>query len=129
MNKVVKNILLLAVALVLASASANYFDVIYNDIFYIPPGFSSFSVPSSVSNFINGFPLAYIFFIALIFTIFGDKNKYIWFAVLILPVALFEIYFERLHIYFPILIGLVGWGLGAGLNWVITRKFAKAPKF
>jgi len=102
--------------------------------------FSSYSVGEFYDSFFHiggyvdmtvliGLPLAYIFFLIFIFTIFGDKNKYLWILFGLLPAALFEIYFERLHIYFPILIGLVGWGLGAGLNWVITKKFAKASKF
>jgi hypothetical protein len=39
----------------------------------------------------------------------------------LLPAVLFEVAFDLLHIYFPIAIGLIGWALGRGINFVIKK--------
>src|SRR3989344_1571833 len=71
----------------------------------------------SGSSFVNldalvGFPLAYVFFLSLLFTAFGGAKKYWWLGILLIPAAAFEVYFDLEHIYFPIILGLAGWVLG-----------------
>ena len=64
-----------------------------------------------------GLPLSYIFFLFLLFTAFGGNKKYWWLGILLIPAAVFELYFDLEHIYFPILLGLLGWVLG----WLLTK--------
>ncbi len=69
---------------------------------------------------IIGFPLGIIFFASVLFTAWGEglRDKWGW-GLLALPV-IFEVVFDFSHLYFPILLGLVGYGVG----WVI-RKLLK----
>lgn len=63
-------------------------------------------------SFFSGAPLSYVFFLTLIFTLFGGEKKYWWIGILLIPAAIFEVYFDAEHIYFPIILGLVGWLIG-----------------
>lgn len=70
-----------------------------------------------------GLPLAYIFFLTLLFTAFGDTKKYWWIGTLLIPALWFEIYFDLSHIYFPIALGLVGWLIGFGISKLLAHKY------
>ena len=69
-----------------------------------------------------GLPLAYIFFLTLLFSSFGDKYKYWWIGILLIPALWFEVYFDLPHFYFPVLLGLLGWGIGFGISKLLTKK-------
>ena len=112
--KLGKNILLLISVLVLTYVFGFYFGGGY--AYFIPiieAGF--FSIPKTSSQYIIGLLLSYTFFLTLLFTAFGGKHKYWWIAILLIPAAVFEIYFDLAHLYFPILLGLAGWLLGLGV--------------
>src|SRR3989338_7384249 len=88
-----------------------------------------FPSPGSIVGVVDlrglvGIPLAYIFFLTLLFTSFGGEKKYWWMGVLLIPVAIFELYFYSAHIYFPIALGLAGWLIGFLLAKLIAN-FAK----
>lgn len=70
-----------------------------------------------------GFPLAYTFFLPLLFTAFGGNKKYWWVGILLIPAAIFEIYFDLSHIYFPVLLGLAGWLIGFPLAKIYRAVF------
>ncbi len=76
--------------------------------------------PSAFRSLI-GLPLSYIFFTTLLFTAFTKREKYWWIGILLIPAFVFEFYFDSLHIYFPIILGLLGWGLG-----ILIYKLTKA---
>lgn len=75
------------------------------------------------ARFFAGLPLAYIFFLFIIFTVFGGegKGKYWWMGVLALPALAFEVYFDLSHIYFPIILGVIGWVIGFGIQKLILK--------
>ena len=102
-----KKIIILIVTFVLAYFSAGYLGQFYERLF---PGPTSIFLGDF--SFFIGFPLAYVFFLSLLFTAFGGAKKYWWLGILLIPAAAFEVYFDLEHIYFPIILGLAGWVLG-----------------
>jgi hypothetical protein len=63
-----------------------------------------------------GFIFSFLFFTWFIFSAFGG-NKKRWLAgFLSLPFIIILVYLDFEHIYFPIIIGLIGWGLGLGVE-------------
>src|SRR3989344_7030146 len=116
MNNIVKNILLLAVVLMLSYFTAEYFGAAYDSMF----GSGGAWIGSEGSwNLIIGFPLALIFFLTLFSYawVFKSKRSTLW---LISPVLLWEVVIDIRHIYLPIILGLIAFGLA----WVI-RKILK----
>lgn len=76
--------------------------------------------PGSASSYVNmssliGLPISYIFFLILLFSLFGDEKKYWWIGILLIPALAFELYFDLEHIYFPIILGIVGWLLAQAI--------------
>lgn len=109
----IKKIVLIFITLGVAHYTAFYFGIIYD--FFFPKnvgGNGLFSIPHEAGLYLIGLPLSYIFFLSLLFTAFGGSKKYWWMGVLLIPAAVFELYFDLAHIYFPILLGLAGWLLG-----------------
>jgi|GEM_PF-2367212 hypothetical protein len=82
-----------------------------------------FMVWEEIAMITFGAILAYIFFLPLLFTAVGGLKKYRWIGILLIPAAAFEVYFDWSHIYFPIIVGLVGWGVGWGVaKFIASRK-------
>ncbi len=74
-------------------------------------------LPSRPGMFVNfslffGFVLCYIFILPLLFSSFGGKNRHVWLVIFLIPALVFEIYFDLIHIYFPLAVAFVGWLLG-----------------
>lgn len=118
--EIIKKIIILISVLVLTLFLASRFGGFYIYFFPQPIGHDSlFSAPISESaeNGFLGLPLAYIFFLSLLFTAFGGKKKYWWIGILLIPAAAIELYLDATHIYFPIALGIAGWLLG----WVVVR--------
>jgi len=121
--KVIKNIIILICVIILTYFFGFIFGKIY--MLFISAGRGGiFSIPSNVSQYIIGWPLTYIFLIFLLFTAFGGQNKYWWIGISLIPAALFEIYFDMAHIYFPLIIGLAGWAIG----WLILKTYKAVVK-
>jgi|SRR3989344_2022654 len=59
----------------------------------------------------------FLFFSMFLFTAFGDRYKYYWIGVLMLPVLWFVIKLDLAHWYFYLALALIGWGIG----WVVNR--------
>lgn len=68
----------------------------------------------------------YIFFISLLLTSIGARMKYWWIGVALIPAALFEILIDPLHIYIPVILGLIACGLGTMVNKALWKL---APRF
>lgn len=97
----------------------------FYQLFFPQPG-SIFVVSQEFIDLFIGLPLSYIFFSPLLFTAFGAGKKYWWLGILLLPAALIELYFDLDHIYFPILIGVVGWVIGFGIGKILgVRRLGK----
>ncbi len=115
MNKLLKNIIIVAGALVVSYFTSPFFGKLYDVIF-----------PSITGSYIDftaliGLPISYIFFLTLLFTVFGGTKKYWWIAIALIPAIIFEAAFDLQHIYFPVAIGLVGWLIGKGLSMLIAK--------
>ncbi len=112
---ILKNIGLLIIASGLGYYFSPHFGQVYGNLF------------GEVGSYVDlrsliGLPLAYIFFLILIFTAFGWDYKYWWMAVLLIPAAIVELYVERRYLYFPFLLGLAGWLIGVGLSKLTQKK-------
>lgn len=75
---------------------------------------------SSGGSYINlsplvGLPISYIFFLLAIFVAFWGRHKYWWIGILIIPAVVFEVYFDFVHIYIPVIVGILGWIAGWGI--------------
>ena len=60
--------------------------------------------------------MAYLFFLFLLFTAFGDSKKYWWSWIAAIPALAFLLYFDLSHIYFHLLFPLAGWIIGIGIQ-------------
>lgn len=120
MNNALKKIVNFIAALVFSYYSSGFIGNLYEKLF---PGPTSIFLGDF--NTIIGFPLAYIFFLTLLFAAFGGSQKYWWMGVLLVPAAAFELYFDLAHIYFPVLLGLAGWLLGFLVLKFSTRSRAR----
>lgn len=111
---VLKNIFLFILVLLLTYITAMWFYIFYSFLFNVGDSFVD-------ARIFIGMPFSYIFFLAILFTAFGDKHKYWWMAILLFPAVFFEVYFDLFHIYFPIALGLLGWVAGLMIVWAIGK--------
>jgi len=120
MNNIVKNILLLIVVFVLSYFTAPYFGAVYDN--FIPGSLDAGAWIGTLEAWqsIIGFPFAYIFFTTLLFQSLGFGNRNKWTLWLLVPVLLFFASGDIQHIYLPIILGLIAFGLA----WII-RKILK----
>lgn len=116
MKNLIKNNVILVIVFILAYFSAVFVGDYYEKLF---PGPSSIFLGDF--RFIIGFPLIYTFFLTFLFTAFGDSKKYWWIGILLIPAAIFELYFDLEHIYFPIIIGSAGWLVGLFVQRMLSK--------
>jgi|SRR3989344_52865 len=109
---ILRKLVLVLLVIVFTLALASPLGSLYSRLLNLPQGFSSLIINSAWNNFFNGIAPAFILFLIIIFVAFGGPRKYWWIAILLVPAAVFEIYFDLEHIYFPIALGLVGWSVG-----------------
>src|SRR3989344_5291765 len=118
MNNLIKNILLLVVALALSYFTAEYFGGWYDRF---SPLFSRsiFALTKQELIFLAGVPFSYIFFTTLLFQSFefGNRNK--WTLWLLAPALLFFASGDIQHIYLPIALALIAFELA----FVIRKVF------
>ena|SRR3989344_6564532 len=117
--KIIKNILLVAMALVVAYFTAEWFGAFYSRLFSIeqPHGLGAFFGSEDLLNLSVGFIPAFVAYLTLLLTAFVDKQKYWWIGILLLPVLWFVIKFDFSHWYFYLALALAGWLIG----WVISK--------
>jgi len=63
----------------------------------------------------------YIFFITMFLTVLGGRHQYWWIGIFLVPAILFELTIDPLHIFFPIILGLIAWGLGTMANKTLQK--------
>jgi hypothetical protein len=116
MNNILKNILLLALVLVLSYFTADDFGRFY--VLMFGQG-GAWIGSEKIWNLIIGFPLSLIFFLILVFYIwvFKTKKAILW---LISPLLLWQISIDLKHIYLPISLALISLGLAAILRKVFS---------
>ncbi|MBI5457029.1 hypothetical protein HY969_04810 [Candidatus Kaiserbacteria bacterium] len=79
--------------------------------------------PDDAARSFIGIPIALVVFVAFCITFLGGKHKYWWIGISLIPAILFEIVIDPLHIYFPIILGLIAWGL-ATIAHKTLKKYA-----
>lgn len=119
----INKIVLLILIFVFSFFSAQIFGELYENLLGLNPGFSSFFIPDNIRDFFNGISRSFTFFLILLFTAFGGEKKYRWIMILLIPAVAFEVAFDLTHIYFPVAVGVVGWGLG-----MLILKFLQAKQ-
>ena len=110
---------MLILVLALCFLTAPYFGSWYD--YFSPQSDSAFWGPDeNGAIYLAGFPFAYIFFLVVTFKIFGWGNKNKWIGWLLVPAALFFAIGDIKHIYLPVALALVAWGLA-----ILIRKVSK----
>lgn len=117
MKRKLVSIPLFIIAIILAYYSAQYFGTTYDNFFYTG---SSWIGSEDSWNFIIGFPLSLIFFLVLLSYgwIFKTKKAVLW---LISPLLLFELAADVRHIYIPVLLIVVAFGLNSLIRLIISK--------
>lgn len=113
-----KNIWGLVLAVILSKITAPYFGGFYNK-FYPQSGDWIYSVADAIS--FAGFLIAYIFFIFFVFEIINSANKKKWFFGSLLPVFVFYLIGGINFLYFPVLVGLVGFVLAFIIRKIVAK--------
>jgi len=119
MNSPLKKVLLLIVVLVISCLTASYVGVWYDQISY--QGGSIF-VDRSVTVPFAGAVASYIFFIPLVYGLFGIKRNKNWIIWLLLPAVLLVFGADKYHFYIPVLLIATALLLGWLINFIL-RKF------
>ncbi len=118
MNNTIKNILLLVVAIALSYFTADYFGGWYDK--FSPQYDNTLGVGKDMLKSLVGSPFAYIFFTTLLLQSFGFGNRNKWTLWLLAPALLFFASGDLKHIYLPIILGLIAFGLA-----FVARKIFK----
>lgn len=122
MNNAIKNILLLIVVLVLSYFVADYFGSWYDK--FSPQYDNTLGVGKDILKSLVGIPFAYIFFTIITFKLFGSGNKNKWTGWLLVLPFLFFASGDLKHIYLPIILALIAFGLA-----ILIRKIFKISKY
>ena len=120
--KILKNVLGIIIVILVTHFSAIYIGMIYS--YFFPKaigGGGLFLVSQEFGLYLAGLTVAYSFSLFLLFTACSGKEKYWWMGILVLPALVFEIYFDPYHIYFPIILGFLGWLIGLGVKKLIIK--------
>lgn len=103
---------------------ARYFGNVY--AYFFPEAISSSIVPSTIGAWMVGIPLSTIFLLTLLIHASGKKHAWAWIIIPLLPAILFQIAFDILHLYVPLLLGVFAWWLGTVANKALWKL---APGF
>jgi|SRR3989344_2197553 len=117
--KFLKNIVLLAVILVLSYLTASYFGGWYDK--FSPQYDNTLGVGVDFLKSLVGLPFAYIFFTTLIFQTLATGNKTKWTIWLLVPAFLFFLSGDIQHIYLPLALSLIACVLAKLLNLLISK--------
>lgn len=116
-------LLLVTFAYTLAYFLGVYFGIFFALLF---PTSITGSLPDLVANWLIGAPAALVLFTVFFLVSTGGKYKNWWIVISIIPAVWFYLMFDPLHIYFPIILGLIAWGLGTFAHKTLTNL---APSF
>ena len=89
-----RNILLVVFLVVLSGVIAIPFGNLIISRLFNSGGFATFSIPSDLGDFLNGFPFLYILLSPLLLGLFGKGEKWVWSIISILPILFFLYYIE-----------------------------------
>ncbi|OHA94549.1 MAG: hypothetical protein A3D37_01145 [Candidatus Zambryskibacteria bacterium RIFCSPHIGHO2_02_FULL_38_22] len=121
MNNFIKNFLLLVTVLMLSYFIAPYSGSLYDNFIPGSLGGGAWIGTTKAWQSIIGFPFAYIFFVILLFKLFGSGNKNKWTIWLLVPALLFFGSGDLKHIYLPIILGAVAFLLAKLVLFIISK--------
>lgn len=117
---------LIILSYLIAVFTAVYFGLLYSYLFPYAIGGGFIGAPGTW-EWIIGFPLSVIFILTFLTHSYSGKHVWLWNVIGAVPAILFEVTIDPLHIYFPIILGLIAWGLGT-LTHKVLRQTAPAFK-
>lgn len=120
-----RNIFLLFLTLALALILAYPIGNIFNSV--ISPwgsGFSTFSLPSEISDFANGLPLIYLMLVGFLFGGWGKSKKLIWFTVLCIPVFTLAVFVGKRYFFLSLVFFVCGILLAQSILY-LKKNFTK----
>ncbi len=121
MNQTLKNILFVFISLIFSFVLVAVFNKFYLGIFLFDTSIM-FNVYDVSLRLIIGVCSVYISLIAILFIPFGGAKKYWWIGALLIPAMAFELYFNLAHIYIPLGLSLLGWGIGFGISKLMKKQ-------
>jgi hypothetical protein len=85
-----------------------------------------FNFVSGYLDFTSLYALIYLYtlLIVFLFTAFGDRKKYWWIGISLIPAVAVEL-LEYFHLYIPIILGLAGWLIGYGVSKLLKLFWNK----
>ncbi len=120
--KIAKNIVLIVIAAVAGHFLAVPFGAALSQILSIGGSYGG----DVLEYYMFGVCISLTFFICLLFSTFGDKYKFWWTGVALLPVLWLEMQLAAILIIFSAIFGGIGWWLGRLLSGYLTKV---APSF
>ena len=120
MNSIVVRLLIVVFSYATSVLTAVYFGRVYD---YLTPGSSggSFIGTPDAWNWLVGYPLGTIFLLTLLMHTQGSKHVWWWNIITLTPMILFELLLDPLHIYLPVILGVVAWKLGNMANKALWK--------
>lgn len=113
-----KNFLLFILAIALSLATATYFGTWYDQF---SPQYGGWITDKADAIYFAGMFFSYVFFLPFIFQIFASGNKIKWILILLIPPTLLWILADIQHIYLPVILGLIAFGLGKIINLMVAK--------
>ncbi len=119
-----RNLLFVGLALVLSLITASHFGTWYDKF---SPQYGGWTTSKEGAVDFAGFILSYVFFIPLIFGIFGIKQNKKWILWLLIPVLVLVLSADQYHFYIPLGLVLAGGIIGYILNLLGKKLFVRRP--
>src|SRR3989344_1433638 len=120
MNIITLRLIFIVLAYIVAIFIGVFFGIAYNYLFPYASGGSFIGDPDTL-DWLIGYPLAVIFLLTFFIHAHKGKHPWRWNIIALVPAILFEVLLDPVHIYVPIILGLIAWGLGHLANKVLWK--------
>ena len=122
--KILRNVLVLVLVVIVSYFLDELFHKIYV-VLYQPSVGGLFYGYQKIGEYFVSMILAFLFFLFLLFTAFGDQHKKWWMGIAAIPALAFLLYFDLSHIYFHVLFPIAGWLIGWGIHRLLSGSTTK----
>ncbi|PIR83996.1 hypothetical protein COU18_01140 [Candidatus Kaiserbacteria bacterium CG10_big_fil_rev_8_21_14_0_10_51_14] len=116
--------MIVLVAYVLTYFLAQYLGALYALLF--PEAVSTSFGSAAMVEWTVGLPITLVFLVTFLIHTLNGKHVWWWNIIALLPVILFEVVLDPLHLYVPLVIGALAWWLGKMANkglWKLAPAF------
>lgn len=120
MKIIILKSLLVLLSYLIAILGAVHFGLLYEYFFPRAVGGGWIGAENTLL-WLAGYPLAVIFLLTLLMRLYGGKHAWAWALLGASPAILFEIVFDPSRIYFPIILAVIAWFIGAVGNKVLSK--------